>query len=71
MIGRIFLWAEAEEAEALITARTIRAATHIPADLQDRLTDLRGLHTGHPVHLTGHLIRTIRADRIIPAVIPV
>jgi len=69
--GRIFLWAEAVEAEALITARTIRAVTHIPADLQDLLTGLPVLHTDHQVHLTDRLIRIIRADLIIPAIIPV
>ena len=57
------------EAEALITARIIRAVIHIPEVHQDP-PDPRVLHTDHPDHLTGLLIRIIRADLIIPAVIP-
>ena len=72
MKGRIFLWAEEAEAEALITARIIRAVTRIPAVLQDH-PDPRVLHTDHPdlltdlqVHPTGPHIRIIQAVPIIP-----
>ena len=69
--GGYFLWEEAAEAEALITAHIIRAVIHIRAVLPDRPTDHPGLLTGHPDHLTDRLIRIIREVRITREAIPV
>ena len=65
--GGFFLWAEEAEAEALITARIIRAVIRIP---EVHHTDLPGLHIHiiQAARLTGRIVTAVTAEEAAAAV---